>query len=185
METTINLTKNSWVKLQQNVVSCTPEEFDELWATHPTEPQYVRMYGKMVKIPRHQRLYGEASYSFSGITLTPKATIPALVQKCLDFAKGEFNGALVNFYPDGDSYISQHSDDERDLVPGSSIYSFSFGATRTFQLKPKTKSGKAFSLKLLHGSCCIMGGACKRNIPMEFLKPLRKRELLEDVSTLP
>ena len=38
----------------------------------------------------------------------------------------------------------KHSDDERDLVPGAPILSFSFGSTRTFRVTKKTEGLSVF-----------------------------------------
>lgn len=57
----------------------------------------------------------------------------------------EYNFCLANYYPDGQSSIGWHSDSLRDLVPGSTITSVSYGATRGFLVKPKksmVKEGK-------------------------------------------
>ena len=42
---------------------------------------------------------------------------------------------LINWYMNGDDYISMHSDDEKQLVNNSPIVSISLGDTRTFILQ--------------------------------------------------
>jgi len=51
----------------------------------------------------------------------------------------KFNGVLVNYYPDGDHYISDHSDSEKGLDKACGVVIISYGATRTMQFK-RTKS---------------------------------------------
>jgi len=67
----------------------------------------------------------------------------------------------VNWYQDGTHYMGAHSDDERDLSPQAAIYSFSFGATRTFRIINKATSEKT-DLLLKHGSLLVMGGAMQQ-----------------------
>lgn len=153
--------------MQTNAIECTDSDFKALWDECPTEKNTMKMYGKTVDLPRFQKLYGAATYSFSGITLKPDPVIPSLVERCLEVARNMFppasqwNGALVNFYPDGQSYISQHSDDERDLLPTAPILSFSFGGVRTFTIQekqPGTGNIKEIKLSTKHGSLIVMAG---------------------------
>jgi alkylated DNA repair dioxygenase AlkB len=112
------------------------------------------------------------------MTLAPDPEIPDLVQRCLDVARekypGNWNGALVNYYPDGESYISFHSDSESDLDPGAPILSFSFGAERTFVVQEKKGIKSSFvrevKIPTRHGSLIVMGGKMQR----EFLHGVPK-----------
>jgi alkylated DNA repair dioxygenase AlkB len=162
----IKLSKDSWMEIVLDAVPCTTEQFNEMWATCPASKEQITMYGKTHDVPRFQKLFGEASYSFSGMFLVPDPIIPPLVQSCLDFAResypGTFNGALVNYYPDGESYISPHSDDERDLDPRSPILSFSFGAERNFVVTEKKGGNKGYvrevKIPTRNGSMIAMRG---------------------------
>ena len=178
----ISLSPNSWLSVIPHAVPCTTIQFDELWSQCPTVKQRFKFYGKEVEMPRFQRLYGEARYSFSGITLTPTPELPPLVQRCMDRAKQlypiyHWGGALVNFYPDGQSYISPHADSEFDLVEGAPILSFSFGGERTFQLKHKKEEDgasayvKDIKLPTHHESLIMMGGDTQK----EFLHGVPKQ----------
>ena len=42
----------------------------------------------------------------------------------------QFNSCLFNLYADGTQGMVWHSDDDKELAPGSAIASLSFGATR-------------------------------------------------------
>lgn len=160
------LSSTSWIQIEREVITCTTEEFDSMWSECPKTRETMKMYGKTIPIPRYQQLYGETSYSFSGMKLIPNPVIPPLIQRCLDVAKKmypdglEWNGALVNFYRDGESYISQHSDDERDLVKDAPILSFSFGEERTFLVQSKTDDAyiKELKVRTKHASLIVMGG---------------------------
>ena len=66
--------------------------------------------------------------------------------------------------------IGWHSDDERQLVPGSPVFSLSWGATREFEVKPLEKSklrapsvnGARVRLDLQNGDLVVMGGNCQK-----------------------
>ncbi|XP_025842408.1 DNA oxidative demethylase ALKBH2 [Vulpes vulpes] len=128
----------------------------------------VQVFGKWHSVPRKQATYGNAglTYTFSGLTLSPKPWIPVLehVRDRVSVATGEtFNFVLVNRYKDGCDHIGEHRDDERELAPGSPIASVSFGACRDFFFRHKDSRGKKPSrkvevvrLQLAHGSLLLM-----------------------------
>ena len=64
---------------------------------------------------------------------------------------------LVNGYRDGRDSVSWHADDEKELGADPVIVSFSFGAPRKFQIKPKDRLDKRrFVFNLNHGSAIVM-----------------------------
>jgi alkylated DNA repair dioxygenase AlkB len=167
----ISLSKDSWMRVELDAVPCTKEQFDAMWGTCPVTKEKITMFKKISDVPRYQKLFGEASYSFSGMTLVPDPVIPDLVQRCLDYARVmhpgcTFNGALTNYYPDGESYISFHSDSESDLDPSAPILSFSFGAERTFVVKAKDGVTdvivREIKIPTKNGSLIAMGGKIQR-----------------------
>ena len=48
----------------------------------------------------------------------------------------DFNGILVNYYKDGNDYISPHSDDEKD-IDLTGVVAISVGAVRKFRIRNK------------------------------------------------
>lgn len=178
MEETINLTENSWVKVVENAVCISPEEFTDIWNSKPTTRHTIFIYGRHVEVPRTQVLYGEHTYSFSGNVLqSENKEYPEYVKRCLDYAKKDspefnWNGALVNFYKDGSQYIGEHSDDEKDLQKNSPIYSFSFGQERVFRIRNK-KTLEIKNLKTKNNSLIIMGGEMQKEFTHQILKTLR------------
>jgi alkylated DNA repair dioxygenase AlkB len=113
----------------------------------PTTTHQIMMFGKLVDLPRLQLCYGE-SYNYSGTTSHAIKEIPELIQRVMNAVNAHYmkstktsqpiySMCLVNYYRDGNDYIGFHSDDEVQLVPGSPIYSVSFGATRKFKLNAK------------------------------------------------
>ncbi|KAM5312202.1 DNA oxidative demethylase ALKBH2 isoform 1-T2 [Glossophaga mutica] len=128
----------------------------------------VQVFGKWHSVPRKQATYGDTglTYTFSGLTLSPKPWIPVLerVRDRVSLVTGQtFNFVLVNRYKDGHDHIGEHRDDERELAPGSPIASVSFGACRDFFFRHKDSRGKnptqsveVVRLQLAHGSLLLM-----------------------------
>ena len=169
-----NLTKKTWVKYYTHI----PIEinFEELWNIHPKNKAKVIIYGKEMKTPRWQQSYGR-SYKFSG-TVNESLKIPKIIEQYIDWAnkndksEGKFNMALVNWYENGEHYIGYHSDDEKQLIPNSPIYCFSFGVERDFILKNKKTNDKKI-ITLENKSLIIMGGTCQKTHKHSL--PIRKK----------
>ncbi|MDG9668300.1 alpha-ketoglutarate-dependent dioxygenase AlkB [Hahella sp. CR1] len=127
----------------------------------------LRIQGRTIPIPRLQAWYGEAHchYAYSGLRLSPTPFSPLLQQLryiASEHASTEFNCALCNLYRDGQDSVSWHADDEPELGPTPIIASFSFGATRKFQIKPK-RGGQTLAIELMHNSLLIMSGDMQRH----------------------
>lgn len=136
----------------------------------------IRMFGKLIKSPRFTTFLGEVpglTYKYSGTKKTSVQWSP-LVKKAKelieDLCGQTFNAVLLNLYEGDQSSIGWHSDDERDMPPGTIIASLSLGMTREFQLKHKDITGKIdksniddyLSLDLGHGDLLIMGGTLQK-----------------------
>lgn len=132
---------------------------NKLWEIYPKEHGQVKIYGKLIDVPRFQKAYGH-DYTFSG--LNHKADpIPNTLHYLLDYVNslhyGTFNQMLINWYENGHHYIGLHSDDETQLVPNSPILSISIGATRRFRIKSKLTSYNK-NVMLDNKSVVVMGG---------------------------
>lgn len=137
--------------------------------------------------PRYTKAY-DRDYTFSSTTHEAN-TLPAFLQPLMDWANepeqlrlfwgleegapkkllAVFNGALVNWYLTGAHYIGAHSDEVKDLVHGSPIFSASFGQARTLVLRRKTGGARDEVCKcaLPHCSYVVMGGDCQREYTHE------------------
>ena len=144
----------------------TPNEADkyleELWRECPWSHDEIQIAGKNIPIPRLQCWMGDpgAIYAYSGINLKrndwSKAVlrIKGLAEK---LTAEKLNSVLINCYRDGHDSVSWHADDEKELGDDPVIASFSFGARRKFQIKPKEKLDKRrFMFSLNHGSVIVM-----------------------------
>ncbi|XP_037672885.1 DNA oxidative demethylase ALKBH2 [Choloepus didactylus] len=169
-------------------------EADEIFRELEKEVEYftgalakVQVFGKWHSVPRKQATYGDAgvTYTFSGLTLSPKPWIPVLerVRDCVSRVTGQtFNFVVINRYKDGCDHIGEHRDDERELAPGSPIASVSFGACRDFVFRHKDSRGKkrsrrveAVQLQLAHGSLLMMNHPT--NTHWYHSLPIRKKVL--------
>ena len=144
------------------------------------------MYGQRIAVPRLTAWFGDprATYSYSGITMTPEAWTPLLLElKSLVEPKAlgtPFNSVLLNLYRDGNDSVSWHSDDEPELGTNPVIASVSLGQARTFRLKHKRDDSiPPVEIELTHGSLLVMSGALqhfwKHQLPKRKSKSLGPR----------
>jgi alkylated DNA repair dioxygenase AlkB len=138
---------------------------DELFAflqrEAPFEKEAPLVFGKPRPISRASCAFGDTgvSYHYSGITRPAKLwpePLRILKEKIETSQKAKFNFVLCNFYPDGQSGLGWHSDDEKDLVPNAPIASISLGAERDFYLRERDTHEVVVKIKLAHGSLLMM-----------------------------
>jgi alkylated DNA repair dioxygenase AlkB len=122
-----------------------------LWALRPEKRGEYRVRGRTTELPRWQQAYMRA-YEFSG-TAHAALPLPAQLSPYLQWANslghGPFNGALINWYRDGEDYIGAHSDDTTQLVAGSPVVSISLGAARVFTVRDAATRGRALKRDFL------------------------------------
>ncbi|XP_075070289.1 DNA oxidative demethylase ALKBH2 [Mixophyes fleayi] len=170
-----------WKRIRAANLSCdytslfNKTEADDLFLQLESEIIYfsgdlskVQVFGKWHNVPRKQVTFGDAglTYTFSGITLSPKPWIPVLdlIRERVKSATGHsFNFVLINRYKDGKDHIGEHRDDEKELVPQSPIASVSFGACRDFVFRHRdsrcpnsVRHIEPVKMELAHGSLLMM-----------------------------
>lgn len=127
-----------------------------LWGKRYVQPRLIAWYGD-----------GDASYTYSGLTLTPLRWTPTLIrlkEHVERLAQTTFNSVLLNYYRNGQDSMGFHSDDEPELGPAPIIASLSLGDPRTFVLKHKTrKQLRPLKMQLTSGSLLLMRGDTQRN----------------------
>jgi alkylated DNA repair dioxygenase AlkB len=171
----------SWLLHVLGWLSIDDPTFLSLWRSRPAEPPELVMMGRRVSAPRHQRSFG-VDYSFSGHSTQSEPMSAEPLLESIASVIGELLwpttervelGALLNYYDAAlGHYIGPHSDNERILVRGAPIFSFSWGQTRVFQLTPrKGEHGRTLALPLAHGDLVVMGGRCQQTHKHELLKP--------------
>jgi len=120
------------------------------------------MYGKRIVTRREYAWYADScyEYTYSGVSRRAQLWEPlikALKQEVEQRTGQVYNSCLLNLYPDGDTGMAWHSDDEKDLLRNGSIASLSFGASRKFTLKHLLNKGKV-ELMLHSGELLEMCG---------------------------
>lgn len=98
-------------------------------------------------------------YYYTGQYVIAKYAWPPLIKEmklAVENKLGEkFNFALVNYYPDGDSQISKHQDDEKCLDETKPIACLNFGAERQIIFREIDGSG-LFKFSPKNGSLYVM-----------------------------
>lgn len=122
----------------------------------------IVMFGKSYSQPRRVAWCGDEgiTYTYSKIKMTSSGW-PKVLKEIRDQIEKDFdllfNSCLVNWYRDGDDYMSYHSDNELELGDKPTIFSLSLGASRDFLLK-HTDTGKTEKTSLEDGDLVIMKG---------------------------
>lgn len=158
--------------------------FTTLATSIPWQQQEFMMYGKKVNEPRLTYVAGDGGlvHSYTGVNRPViDWSIPFARGGCSDIAginlinkinqqlpdviaNNRFNAVLLNFYRDGNDYISPHSDKETSPYQ-STVVSVSFGASRDFVFKRKTTSSNQHNtVKTIinNGDLMVMAGACQQ-----------------------
>jgi len=130
-------------------------------ATAPWKQTTQKMYDKEVLTPRLTAWYGDlgTDYSHPGRISNPNPWTPELLAikaKVEPLAGIEFNSVLLNYYRDGNDSVAWHSDKESILGKRPVIASVSFGQVRSFDIRRKSDHNEKYSVRLEHGSFCLM-----------------------------
>jgi alkylated DNA repair dioxygenase AlkB len=120
----------------------------------------ITLFGRRVASPRLSAWYGDAAYTYSGLTW-PARRMPVILAEIADtvaaLAGGTFNTVLANLYRDGADSMGWHADDEPELGPDPVIASVVFGAERRFVFRDKGDTSRKHDVPLRHGDVLIMG----------------------------
>lgn len=135
---------------------------DSLKATLQWRQDHIRLFGRLVKIPRLQAWYGDpdTNYVYSGLELQPMPWTNELLNikaACEQVCQTRFNSVLANWYRDGQDSMGWHSDNEPELGVNPVIASVSLGEIRNLDFRHKV-TGQKLRLPLASGSLLIMAG---------------------------
>jgi len=127
----------------------------------------VIMFGKEITTKRKVAFYADAgiSYTYSQKTKLALQWTPLLESIKMEIEKytnQKYNACLLNYYHDGMEGMGWHADNEKEIVPNSSIASLSLGANRKFSFKHKI-SKETISIVLENGSLLEMKGALQKH----------------------
>ena len=169
----LDLSATSYV-LQGRVPAHVCPDFSALMQLKPEQAGTVIIYGKPVKTPRFTAHYLRP-YHYTGM-MHPAEPLPDILKPLLKWTNESlsgstaFNQALVNFYVTGNDYIGKHSDDERQLVPGSAVFSASFGQSRLFRIRDKATGMILKDIVMEDGTYLLMGGDMQKEYTHEVPK---------------
>jgi alkylated DNA repair dioxygenase AlkB len=125
------------------------------------------MFGKEITTKRKVAFYADSliEYTYSNKTKKGLEWTPLLIdikQLVSSYTGSDYNACLLNLYHDGEEGMGWHSDDEKEIMPNSSIASLSLGAERKFAIKHKV-SKEAQNILLENGSLLEMLGSFQKN----------------------
>lgn len=135
----------------------------------PWRSESITLYGKTFLQPRLLEFFGDEGvfYRYSKKQYTAKPWIPLLSELrnvAEKISNTSFNCVLANYYRDERDSMGFHSDNEPELGTNPTIVSMSFGATREFVLKHKTKKEiSPVRIPLSSGSILILKGATQQH----------------------
>lgn len=101
----------------------------------------IIVYGKICKQRRSIGFFSDESvgYKYSG-KMEKAQPLTKNLKLLLDYInnkfESDFNGILVNKYSSGNDYISDHSDNEKE-ISDKGVISVSYGAIRKFRIRDK------------------------------------------------
>lgn len=161
------------------------EIFEKLVSEIAWKQDKIKMYGKVLDLPRLTAWYGEEgkTYRYSGIDMQIHAWNEVLLfikNRIEKVANVHFNGVLLNFYRNGNDSMAWHSDNEKELGKNPVIASVSFGETRKFRLRHKTNKTLKTEVLLTDGSLLLMQGETQHFWQHEI--PKTKRQIGERIN---
>ena len=137
----------------------------------------IMIYGKQATQHRNIGFFSDASigYHYAGQLAESKPLSNAL-NELLNLINGDFNtdfnGILVNEYPDGEHYIGKHSDDERALS-NAGVVCISYGASRKFRIRDKLTNKIIMDIPTTSKEIWVMGGDFQKEFTHEV--PIEKK----------
>jgi len=140
------------------------------------KPQVI-IFGKPAVCHRNVGFFSNTSigYYFAGQLASSVPLTPALEQLLLlvnSRFDADFNGILINEYPDGTHYIGKHSDAEKDLS-NAGVVCISYGAVRKFRIRDKESSKIVVDIPTTSKKIWVMGGDFQKHYTHEI--PVEKR----------
>nr|WP_207758371.1 alpha-ketoglutarate-dependent dioxygenase AlkB [Aliamphritea spongicola] len=139
----------------------------------------LKLFGRMVSIPRLQSFLGDAGieYTYSNLLMKARPWLPELLSlkaQTETASQCSFNTVLANLYRDGQDSMGWHSDDEPELRRNPTIASVSLGQERRFLLRPKGSKKASIEIPLTGGSLLIMSGQLQHYWQHSVPKTARK-----------
>jgi alkylated DNA repair dioxygenase AlkB len=153
----------------------------ELLDTIPWKQDEVVMFGKKIMTKRKVAWYADAgiTYTYAGVKklgLQWTDTLFEIKQKVEAITGATYNACLLNLYHEGEEGMGWHRDNEKEIIPESSIASLSFGAVRKFAFKHAI-TNERLDIELENGSLLDMKGAIQGHWYHALPKTTRIKQL--------
>jgi len=145
-------------------------------AETPWKQTTQKLWDKAYLTPRLTCWYGETE-RISG-TLPWTTELQAIRELVEPLAGIKFNSVLLNYYRDGNDSVAWHSDKESIMGSQPVIASVSFGQVRNFDIRRKTDHSEKYSVRLEHGSFCLMKAGLQEAFEHRIaksMKPMKAR----------
>jgi alkylated DNA repair dioxygenase AlkB len=169
----IHLDDDSWIETGELPQELKNINFDLLWNHHPKNYNQIKIYDKIVYMPRYTQTYLK-NYIYSGVE-HKSLPLPTDYQPFLDWVNKlkentSFNQVLVNWYENGNHYINAHCDNEKQLIKEYPIVSISLGEERVFRIRNKETKEIVKDIIMKDGTYLIMCGKMQQNFTHEVPK---------------
>lgn len=141
----------------------------ELTESLAWKSETITMFGRTMLQPRLIAFYAEPGLAYrysrkiyTGLAWTP--LLSTLRQIAEVIAQDSLNSVLANLYRNGNDSMGMHADDEPELGMEPVIVSMSFGATRRFVMKHRTRNDvPTLEIALEDSSVLLMRGATQHH----------------------
>jgi len=124
--------------------------FSELLATIPWSKEAMKMYDKLVDVPRLVAWYHDRDRL--------PAALDRIRQRVQSVLGRTFNAVSLNYYRDGTDSVAWHSDHNEELVEDPVVALVSLGAMRQMQFRTKALPRGQLRCDLEPGSILAMRG---------------------------
>ncbi|PZR57977.1 MAG: alpha-ketoglutarate-dependent dioxygenase AlkB [Candidatus Meridianibacter frigidus] len=124
--------------------------FERLLAIAPWSKETMRMYDKMVEVPRLVAWYRDPEPLPAELQMV-RERVGALLSV-------KFNAVSLNYYRDGNDSVAWHSDHDEELTARPVVALLSLGAIREMLLRTKVLPRRQLRCDLEPGSILVMRG---------------------------
>lgn len=137
----------------------------------------ITVFGKPATQHRNIGFFSNTSigYYYSGQLAASKPLTTSLNELLniinIEF-NSDFNGILINEYPNGEHYIGKHSDDETALS-NAGVVCISYGASRKFRIRDKLTNNIVMDVPTTSKEIWVMGGSFQKEFTHEV--PIEKK----------
>lgn len=176
MEFYIKTDTSYFGKVNADIDDLLLECIDEIKGNLDEKPPII-IFGKPATQHRNIGFFSNESigYHYARQLAASKPLTPSLTQLLnlinIEF-ETDFNGILINEYPDGEHYIGKHSDDESALS-NAGVVCISYGASRKFRIRDKLTNKIVIDIPTTSKEIWVMGGDFQKEFTHEI--PIEKK----------